>query len=129
MEPTMRSLVQLFIAVILLGSLTVQYSPAQTTSVPCDLGCSISWTPPTEYEDGAPLLEQELDYYTLYCNDIYLLDLDVIIGTWTADITFGAPGTYVCALTVTSLKGGESQPSNERVFLKGERVPLPPTLL
>jgi hypothetical protein len=69
-----------------------------------------------------------MDYYTFYCNGQDLLDLDVIVGTWTAEITFVEPGTYTCHLTVTSLAGKESQPSNQKVFTKGERVPRPPTL-
>ncbi len=124
----MKSLVQLFVAVILLGSLTVQFAPAQSQTIACDLGCTISWTPPTEYEDGAQLLEQELDFYSWYCDANHIMDFDVIIGTWTVDLTFGAPGTYMCSLTVTSLEGEESGFSNELVFLKGPRTPRPPVL-
>lgn len=89
---------------------------------------TVSWTPPTQYEDGATLLEQDLDFYTFYCDGNRIVDLDSIVGTWTAIIAFTEPGTYVCGLTVTDLNGEQSDLSNTKVFMKGPRKPRPPTL-
>ena len=90
---------------------------------------NVSWVPPTEYEDGSQLLEQDLDYYTLYCNNSPVATFDSIIGTTTAvlDTTGMAEGTYECYLTVTSISGLESAPSNVANFTIGPRTPLPPS--
>ena len=90
---------------------------------------TIHWSPPTQYEDGTSLLEQDLDYYSFYCDGNHVVDLDSIMGQWTADITFTVPGTYTCGLTVTDTGGQESALSNTKSFTKGPRVPRPPTLL
>jgi hypothetical protein len=93
---------------------------------------SISWTPPTFYVGGAPLLEQDLDFYTLYCDDVQLVTLDSIIGTWTATITFpDTGGTHTCWLTVTTLAGIESDPSNTYVFTNQPpaRKPMAPVVV
>ncbi len=85
----------------------------------------ISWTPPTQYTDGFPLLEQELDFYTFYCGAIAIKQINVIIGTWAdnVDISSMASGAYVCHLTTTSLEGIESGPSNTINFTIGARTP------
>jgi hypothetical protein len=88
----------------------------------------LSWTPPTEYEDGTPLLEQDLDFYTVYINGTPATNLDVIVGTWSAEIVFTVPGSHQVALTVTDLNGQESQLSNTQVFTVGPRTPKAPTL-
>jgi len=125
----MKRLVHLCIAIVLLGSITVQYTPAQIVSTPCDFGCTIEWTPPTEYTDNTVLLEQDLDFYSWYCDGNHVVDFDAIIGTWAADISFGAPGSYTCGLTTTAINGQESELSNTKVFTKGPRIPRPPILL
>jgi len=92
---------------------------------------NISWTPPTEYENGDPLLEQELDFYSLYCNGdaAPLATIDSIIGTRTAVVSFSSlgEGTHTCHLTVTALNGEESVPSNTANFTVGPRTPGAPT--
>lgn len=100
------------IALLLLAGITLAYER------------EISWTPPVFYTNGAPLLEQDLDFYTLYCDGVQLVTLDSIIGTWTATIDFpDTPGTHECWLTTTTLAGIESDPSNTYVFTN-----QPPTL-
>lgn len=89
----------------------------------------ISYEPPTQYTDGHDLLEQELDFYTFYCDGARIQELDSIIGSWQRTITIPEPGTFNCHLTTTSLDGVESGPSNSKVFTKGPRTPLPPVLL
>lgn len=116
------------ILLILIASITIQVD-AQSTTTPCDISCELSWTPPTEYEDGSALLEQELDFYSVYCDGNHIMDFDSIIGTWTIEFSFGVPGTYDCGLTTTALNEQESSLSNTKLFTKGPRVPKPPTLL
>lgn len=102
-------------AILLVLSLTVQADDF-----------TISWLPPTQYTDGTPLLEQELDFYTLYINGTGVVNLDVILGTWTADITITEPGTHVLALTVTANNGVESALSTPVNFTVGPRTPMAP---
>lgn len=91
---------------------------------------NISWTPPISYENGDALLEQDLDFYTLYCNGAPFVTIDSIIGTRSAtvDMTALGEGTHSCALRVTALNGMESGDSNIVNFTIGPRVPNPPTL-
>lgn len=110
----MKRILQGIMAVVLLGSLTVQ---ADTFI--------LSWTPPAENEDGTPLLEQELDFYTVYVDSMPVVNLDVIIGTWTAQIIITKPGTWPVYMTVTNLHGKESRPSNQLLFTVGSPIPGP----
>jgi len=105
------------IALLLVASLTIGYER------------EVSWTPPTQYEDGSILLEQDLDYYTLYCDDEAVTTIDSIIGTRTALLDMPeAPGTHECWLTVTSLAGEESAPSNVLSFMNQYPAPNPPVV-
>ena len=90
---------------------------------------TISWTPPAFNTDGSVLLEQDLDFYTVYCDGVPLVSIDVIIGTHSAVISLDAltEGSHACVLTVTALNGQESAPSNTVNFTIGPRVPMPPT--
>ncbi len=90
---------------------------------------TVSWTPPTQNTDGSVLLEQDLDYYTFYCDGLEYVVIDSIIGTNTAVISLDGltEGSHTCDLTVTSLAGVESGPSNSINFTIGPRVPNPPT--
>jgi hypothetical protein len=91
---------------------------------------NISWTPPTFYVDGTPLLEQDLDFYTLYCDGTAIQQIDSIIGTPTALATFpDTIGTHTCHLTVTTLNGMESEASNTYVFTRTSPVPNPPVVV
>jgi hypothetical protein len=105
-------------AILLVLSLTVQADDF-----------TISWLPPTQYTDGTPLLEQELDFYTLYINGTGVVNLDVILGTWTANVTITEPGTHVLALTVTANNGVESNLSDTVNFTVGPRTPMAPVSL
>ena len=89
---------------------------------------TISWTPPTQYTDGAPLLEQDLDFYTFYCNGVELAQIDSVIGTWTASVSTASlpEGTHTCTLRVTTLAGAQSGDSNPANFTIGPRVPMAP---
>lgn len=92
---------------------------------------NVSWEPPTQYTNGDPLLEQDLDYYTMYCDGQPLTTIDSIIGQRTAvvDLTPLGEGTHDCTLTVTTLNGQESAHSNVASFTVGPRVPGAPTTL
>jgi hypothetical protein len=90
---------------------------------------TVEWEPPTQYENGDALLEQDLDFYTLYCNAQPFVTIDSIIGQRTAIVDFGplGEGTHECYLTVTALNGMESAPSNTANFTVGPRTPMAPT--
>ena len=105
-------------AILLVLSLTVQAD-----------AFTITWQPPTQYTDGTSLLEQELDFYTLYINGTGVVNLDVILGTWTANVTITEPGTHVLALTVTANNGVESNLSDTVNFTVGPRTPSAPVSL
>lgn len=84
---------------------------------------NISWTPPTQNTDGSVLLEQDLDFYTFYCDGLAYQSFDSIIGTNTAVISLDGltEGTHICDLRVTALNGAESGPSNSVNFTIGPR--------
>ena len=130
---------KLLIAVVLLGSLTLtldldrgfylKAAHAQSTGT-----LTISCIPPTQFTDGFPLLEQELDFYTFSCQHLlgtFVKEIDSIIGTRSdaVDISGLASGDYTCHLTVTTLLAAESGPSNTINFTIGPRVPMAPANL
>jgi hypothetical protein len=92
---------------------------------------NLAWDPPTQYENGDALLEQELDFYSLFCNGdaVPFATIDSVIGTNTAIVNFSplGEGTHTCHLTVTALNGQESDPSNDANFTVGPRTPGAPT--
>lgn len=100
---------------IILFAFASSYSRADTFT--------ISWTPPAAYTDGTPLFEQDLDFYTVYINNEPIVNLQVIVGTWTADITITQPGTHDLTMTVTDYNGQESAQSNMVNFTVGPRTP------
>ena len=127
----MKRKLQWIVALALLGSLTFEYEQGfQLTAAMAQNSGSIEigWTPPTEYTDNAPLLEQDLDYDTLFCNAAELKQIDSVAGTRndTVDLTGLAIGDYACHLTVTTLLASESGPSNIINFTIGPRVPMAP---
>lgn len=113
--------------------LVLQYDPKggfRITAAYAQAGgfIALAWTPPTEYTDGAPLLEQDIDFYTLYCDGAEFITIDAIIGTHSesVNVTAMAPGDHACYLTVTMLTGAESDGSNTVNFTIGPRVPMAP---
>ena len=134
----MKRLIQLVIVSILLSSLTFKFGTeggfalkaafAQTGGI-----LTINWQPPTMYTDGSALIEQDLDFYTFYCNGAELKQINSIIGTYTngVDVTGLSEGGYTCHITVTTVPivpnvGTESGPSNTINFTIGPRVPMAP---
>lgn len=127
----MRKTIQALVAVILLSSLTVQFdwdraSINLTVAQAQVVGeLTIRWTPPTEYTDGFPLLEQDLEFYTFYCGGNEIVSFLSIIGNTSYVVdTSGMPsGTHSCTLSVTTLAGIESAQSNTINFTIGARTP------
>ncbi len=127
----MKRIVQWSVWLLLIGSLTLQYDNGrftiELTAAHAQVAgpLTISWTPPDQYTDGFPLLEQDLDFYTFYCNGTVIKTIDSIIGTATdvVDRSGMASGDYTCHLTVTSLLASESGASNTINFTIGPRVP------
>lgn len=113
----MKRAMQIIVACVLLGSLTIQ---ADTLT--------ITWLPPTQYTDNSTLLEQDLDHYTLYVDGVSTIFYDSVPGSYSQLHTIVPAGTYELTLTVTTLEGVESGPSNVKVFTVGSRTPKPPIL-
>lgn len=108
------------LAVLLLGGLF-------STALADDF--QICWTPPTQFVNGDALLEQDLDFYTLYINDQEVMSFDVIVGTWCVTYTTHTEGTYTAQLTVTHINGMTSDLSNPSSFTLGPRQPKAPSNL
>lgn len=87
----------------------------------------VCWLPPTQFENGEPLLEGDLDYYTLYVDDQVLMNFDAIVGTWCVTFDVTVEGTYYASMTVTHINGQTSQRSNIDPFTLGPRTPAAPT--
>lgn len=132
----MKKLLQGAVLLILIGSLTLDFDHGlqiKAAYAQADNILTISWTPPTQYEDNTPLLMQDMDFYTFSCDGTQLAVIDNIIGVTTAGIDMSAmePGNYTCHLTITALAvvnpvGAESGPSNTINFTMGDRVPGSP---
>lgn len=108
------------LAVLLLGGLF-------STALADDF--QICWTPPTQFVNGDALLEQDLDFYTLYINGQEIMSFDSIVGTWCVTYTTHTEGTYEAQLTVTHINGMTSDLSTPRSFTLGPRQPKAPSNL
>lgn len=85
---------------------------------------NFQWTAPATRTDGTTLSAQELDHYTIYCNDAVLM---TVPGTETSAISPDlGPGTYQCFATVTDTNGRESASSNATTTII-EAPPGPPS--
>lgn len=112
------------IALLLLAGLTFQVQPqALPTSY------IISFEPPTEYVDGTPLNEADIQKYSVYCDGAWIKDVP---NDFSRQFTLGlddglAPGSHTCGLSdwVGDL---ESVLSNTKDFPLGQRTPGAPTL-
>jgi hypothetical protein len=128
----MKRTVQLLVAAILLGSLTVGADPFKTWN----------WTAPTEYENNTPIPAADVLSYNLYCGtaeggpyETYaaLLDASPPSIQDMGALVQNTPGTYYCVATATSvLNNTESAYSNEVNFTVLPTdlglIPKPPVL-
>jgi hypothetical protein len=119
---------------VLISTLLIQYDDGElklSAAYSQDDGTLvINWIPPTEYTDGFPLLEQDLDFYTFYCNGSVVKQIDNVVGTHSnsVDVSGFERGDHDCSMTVTSLLGATSAASNSITFTLGPRVPGSPVL-
>ena len=111
----MKRMLQWTVAIILLGSLTIQADPFKT----------FDWTGPTEYENNMPIPASDELSYRLKCGvqgggpyDLY--ETLLISAPSVQDmgpLVQNTPGTYYCISTATSsVHNLESAPSNEVNF-------------
>lgn len=127
----MKRMLQWTVAIILLGSLTIQADPIKTWS----------WTAPTEYVNNNVIPSSDTLSYTLYCGTTDGGPYDQFITAMNTpppqDMDMATlvtqPGDYYCVLTATSsLYLEESDPSNQVNFsvLPGDLgfKPKPPVL-
>lgn len=128
----MKRYIKWFVAIILLGSITIQADPFETWN----------WTDPTQYENNQPIPSGDIINTTLYCsnnsgppyeaNQIFDMQTPPSIEDM-AFIVAGVPGTYYCVATVSSLQyNTTSRFSNEKTFIVASGdlgfVPKPPVL-
>jgi hypothetical protein len=128
----MKRTLQWIVAIVLLGSLTIQADPFKTWN----------WTDPAEYENGSIIPETDDLSFRLKCGttlggpyDLYetLLTEPAPSVQDMGPLVSNTPGTYYCIATATSsLHNTESAPSNEVNFtvLPGDLGlrPKPPVL-
>ena len=126
----MKRTFQLLVAVLLLGSLTIQADPIKEWN----------WSAPTEYENNTAITSADILTYTLYCGTVSGGPYDVFITNMDtpppqdidmAPLVGNVPGTYYCVATARStLYASESGYSNEANFTvtSGDLgyVPKPP---
>ena len=112
----MKRLLQWTVAIILLGSLTIQADPFKTWS----------WTGPTEYENNTPIPTSDALSFNLFCGvveggpyELYTTLLDNAPPSIQdmGPLVQNNPGTYYCVATATSPNHlTESDFSNEVAF-------------
>lgn len=133
----MKRMVQLFIATVLLGSITIQADPFELWD----------WVPAALYENGNPIPTSDVQTYTLYCNTTPgeqgpPYDVGIALDDPgappsiedMAPVVQGRVGTYECVATQRSTAyNTESGYSNVENFIATSAdlgfVPQPPTLL
>ena len=86
-----------------------------------------NWIPPTQYENGQPLPDDEIASYNIYCNGSLLGNVPNTGGTdsWTSDPL--SDGTYDCHATTVATNGEESVPSVAINFTVAPSKPKAPT--
>ena len=127
----MKRFLQAFVAAVLFGSITIHAEPFKTWS----------WTGPDTYENGNPIIGDQLTF-RLHCGtdlggpypETILLDLQTPPALQDmVSLVMGTPGTYYCVETASSfLYSSTSGFSNEVDFIVAPSslgfVPLPPIL-
>ena len=93
------------------------------------------WTPPTQNDDGSPLLDSEISGYNIFCAESAAASA-TLLGTvtntgnttqWTWPDGSLPPGTYDCFATTIRNDGAESVRSNTVNFSVPQATPDPPT--
>jgi hypothetical protein len=84
----------------------------------------LSWTNPTQYTDGSPLMTSDISTIKVYCGATPVLVASVppVPATATVELT----GAQACYATATDINGKESNKSNSITL---SVKPKPPTSL
>jgi len=113
----MKRMLQWIVAIVLIGSLTIQANPFKT----------FDWVEPTEYENNLPIPEEDVLNINILCSanagGPYTIEFGVVdelapptvldVGS----LVQNTPGTYYCVATAASvLHGTTSVHSNEVNF-------------
>lgn len=110
------------VPIALLASITIDAQQVPTT-------VTIGILPPTEFEDGSVLFEQDIETYHLYCDGAYIRDVpNDFTRRFTVTASELGAGTHECALS-DRVGGIESVLSNTLSFSLGQRTPKAPTLV
>ena len=112
----MKRAIQALVAIVLLGSITVDADPFKT----------FDWTDPTEYENNEPIPETDDLSFRLKCGTVEGGPYDLYESLLTepapsvqdmGPLVMNTPGTYYCVATATSsVHNTESEFSNEVSF-------------
>lgn len=90
---------------------------------------SLSWTAPTQYEDGTPLPTSEIQSYKIYygtASKVYSSSISVTPTTLSYVVSNLSNGTYYFAITTVATNGAESAYSNEATKLVQTKRPKSP---
>ena len=106
------------LCLLLCAPLTISFAVAPKT---------FNWLPPTQYVDGTPLPDGEIESYNIYCNSALLGNVP---NTGSTDQWTSAPlsdGAHDCYATTVATNGEESDPSNSVNFTVLPSKPEAPT--
>lgn len=117
----MKILIRVF-ALVMLSTLVFAATPKTFT-----------WIPPSQYEDGEPLPNNEIESYNIYCDGAEVAiwnqpNEPVGTDTWTAPNDQFALGIHVCTATAVATNGEESVRSNAVNFTVVAPRPKAPAL-
>jgi hypothetical protein len=93
---------------------------------------TFTWTPPTQYEDGSNLPQEEIASYDIQCSNGWSVNVPnepLNTDTYEAPAGTFAPGTYDCVGYTISNLGIRSRASDPVNFTVAPGVPLPPVFV
>jgi hypothetical protein len=90
---------------------------------------TFTFVPPTQYEDGTPLLQDQIASYDIECDGALLVNLPNVpqnTDTYQAAPGTFATGTHTCQAFTITVEGARSGPSNTVNFTVDPGIPGPP---
>lgn len=93
---------------------------------------TFTWTPPTQYEDGTALPQEEIASYILSCDNGWTVTVPnepLLTDRYEAPVGTFSPGTYECVGYTVTTAGVQSRASNPTNFTVEPGVPNPPVFV
>lgn len=114
----MKKLLHMLVAIVLLGSLTVDVGAQAEFHTR-----TFNFTLPVSNTDGSPLALSAIEEVKFFCNNGQVGAITNIDTTWTSQSGQFPPGDYMCVATVVANGGVESADSNPVNFTVPGSVP------